>query len=1357
MEIPESLVLSTAKLLIDPCELVTEEASASCMRFTGPGRSSLVEAIISVLKENWQDNADRCILAVSVLKKMHEQVNFESSLVKSIIAVIREILSKVANLTFPLANPCLDFMTSLCLNNPGIVLPLLTDLFKEKFNICYVALLRRFLVLGLSEMEELLKSTLNEFGVFIKGAAKKEDRLLCIDVIGVVLNKLDDFEKDALLSPIGALFKVLYESWLGENVEPEVKAGIFRLSIQALPLVQRENMATRFKVLFENLPRFLSESVVDHVAAVFFSRVVESCPNQEALFGGSYDRLIVAMMNYIENNKACFIDRTEREATKSVLRMVVAIEKISPNSALDPAIAKIRSDKPNPGLIVCRKLIRAKLMREKGYPILNAVTDLLNKKLERETRYFLFGLYAELCGQRVDVNKITENVFSLISSPIVCDKVEDFEKIAVKVAPTSRIYKLLDISLDPKYITVARVGFANLANCGSQADYVGEMTTLAPRAFVYASCPYFPTTTRANIVRVMGEILQCSECQSIADSIEGLECEVCLQREVNRFIVAALEKSISAETASWWLTSAVSFVDSFATTTHPEASGKSGVPISLLRAGLYSVVAQLFNESSTLETLQSTWQPLMLKFDPSSTDECQKLATALIIMRSYNSSYATDLYRTKAESRAYGQKADGRLFVLEFASRALKFDGSFGPKVNEILFDESIPPRNGACALRRYAKYGQCDGQKLMPLITKYVSSPDPRVVKAGIGAFLKLVQNHAAPLDQSLMTPLKNVMAALHRDGAYCFKHLATELFFATPIETNFLILCGAMFNGAMEDSTECVDLLVALVKKSNGASLKSPVSAAAVSMLFMEPAFSESSRFLAQSIFQYTRDPSDFALTYFVGSEAADVEKFIAFLFSFLNKRAPWNQHACDIISGLTTDARFSDWLDQCFDNLVRVASTGGSRFAFPQLATLLYNLDTFAFISKFVSRTTPATPELIKLLGELFGEIGTTLLETGTKTTYDPSNTMHSTILRVIATSAVPECLQLNSFIFVILVMAQTHDCVDECREALLNLSEKYPEVKSQRVTSMFTVFRAGNSDFSCLRTLFSVVAKELSMSHITPFTTIAPVGALAGYTELIPQGRPLISDILRVGVLAPNAALLAFPNVKMLSADCYTEHEIGEMVSFVLDQAAQDSEAFNCIIELFDWLPKPILFSHAARIFSVTEQRLRSPSPPKEAFGCVALFGDSLIFAGRQDFKDTLPMFIAISYAYSECDDPVLIAPARAALCSCVAFCGMAKTSQALRRTSGMTQGFLKENSAVLAREMDPRVIEATFALLEEPPAAVRINAGMLLCAALNQGVGDGRGIHLRLVGLLACGDTRVKCGILRAIKAFPPAL
>ena len=39
----------------------------------------------------------------------------------------------------------------------------------------------------------------------------------------------------------------------------------------------------------------------------------------------------------------------------------------------------------------------------------------------------------------------------------------------------------------------------------------------------------------------------------------------------------------------------------------------------------------------------------------------------------------------------------------------------------------------------------------------------------------------------------------------------------------------------------------------------------------------------------------------------------------------------------------------------------------------------------------------------------------------------------------------------------------------------------------------------------------------------------------------------------------------------------------------------------------------------------------------------------------------------------------------------------------------------------------------------------------------QGVGDGRGIHLRLVSLLACGETRVKCGVLRAIRAFPPAL
>ena len=1356
MEIPESLVLSTARLLLDPSDLVTENASASCMRFTGVQRTRLVSAIIHVLKENWEESAPRCILVVSILKKMHEQVNFEKSLVDSAIAVVREIFSKVTDLAFPLTNPCLDFVTSLTLNNPGVVLPLLAQLFKEKFNICYVALFRRCLMLGLDEMEEFLKSTVEVFGSFIKGAESKDDRMTCIGVIEVVLGAFEKLDKDDVTNAVGVLFKVLYESWLGEKVEAEVKAGVFRLSIKALPLMKRDDVLARFKVLAGSLPRFLTEAVVDHVAAVCFSRVSELVDGAD-LFGGAYDRLVAAMMQYIENNKACFIDKQEREATKSVLKMIVSIERKSPNSALDPAIAKIRSDKPNAGLVVCAKLIKEKMMREKGDVMVNAISELINKKLEREARYFLFGLYAQLCGQRVDVNKITEQVFSLISAPVVCDKAADFEKMATKVATTSRIYKLLDISLEPKYITAARVGFANLAQCGSQADYVGEMTTLAPRAFVYASCSYFPTKTRADIVRVIGDILQVSEGQSIADTMEGLECEACLQREVNRFIIAALEKSISADTASWWLQSAVSFVDSFATATHPEAAGKPSVSISLLRAGLYSVAAQLFNEGSTLESLQSTWQPIVLKFDGSSNEECQSLAAALIIMRSYNSSYAMELYRSKAESRSYGSKNDGRLFILEFSSRALKFDTSFGTKVNELLFDESIPPRNGSAALRRFVKYGQGDGAKLMQLVSKYVASTDPKVVKAGIAAFLKLVKNRAVPFDQTLTAPLKAVMVSLRLDGAQLFKGLATELFFATPIDANFMNFCGFIFKGEMDDSVTCVDLLVQLVKKSDATSLKSPVSAAAISMLFMEKSFAENSRYLAQSIFQYTRDPSDFALTYFVGSDKQDVEKFMVFLFGFLNNRAPWNQHACDIITSLTTDARFSDYLDQSFDNLVRVASVAGSKFAFPQLAALLYNLDSNAFIAKLVSRTSPATPELIKLMAEMFADIGTTLLETGTKTKYDPSNTMHATILRVIATAKVPEGLQLSSFIFVILVMSQTHNCTDECQQALMNLAEKYPEVKSQRVTNTFAQFRARGSDFQCLRTLFSVVAKELSMFHVTPFTTIAPVGALAGYTELIPQGRPLLREILQTGALAPDAAQLALPNVKMLPADRYTEEEISEMVTFLLDQAPNNAEAFNCIIELFDWLPKNVLFSHAARMFSVTEQRLRSNSPPKEAFGCVAMFGDSLIFAGRQDFKDTLPMFTALAYAYSECDDPALVGPARAALCSCVAFCGMANTSQSLRRTSGMSDGFLAANSAVFAREMDPRVIEATFALLEEPPAAVRINAGMLLCAALNQGVGDGRGIHLRLVSLLACGETRVKCGVLRAIRAFPPAL
>lgn len=1358
MEIPDSLLEATVGLLFDSSAVVREQTAKSCNLFKGLQREKVVAAIMSAAKAKWTESLEHAEFIISVLSQMHSDVSFNADIVKECFDIVQAIFAKETSEDgAALINQVSDFALELTKSSSGTVVPLLSEVLKDNFNPRVLAFFSRCLELHLPEVESQLLAILETLSSGIKTVSDKEGRLSCMRVVDVIIGIVEGLDKYQYEESITCVLSSIMTTWMDPSTEAEVKSEVFKLAIKVISTFDVSDLLGMFRSVVPNLPTYLKETGVDRNAMICFNKVRKIADNTSALYGSDIDKQVPAMMCYIENNKEIFVDKQEKEARTSVIETLIAFEKSLTESVVPYAISCIKTNAPFAGLFVCQKMIKAGMLGGDGDAMVSAISELAQKKPHREARYALFGLYMRLCGQRIDVSLITSDVFMLISSPMMGDKINDFVKMVSKCAASSKVDRLLDMAVEPKYALAARVAFAMLAESDSDPTYSGESTTVIPRALIYASCPWFSPKARSQIIEVVGRILQIGDANVISAAVSQKKCIPCIQKEVNSFVCAAVDTCIGIDTKIQWLNSAVSFVDSFSTLSHPEAPGKPPIAISAVRSALYIVAAHLFNQNTIIEVLQATWQPIMVKFDMCAPDECLYMALALIKMRSYNATYAMELYRQKADGRAYKAKDNGNQFSLEFASRVGQVEPSLTVRMNEFLFDENIPDVCRSHALRRYIKYAQVDGIKIMKLVMKFVGSNTPLVVKPAIATMLKLVKDRKIPLDNSLTAPLRKVMLALRMPGSDSFRSLANELFFATPVVANFLNICGLLFNTTTENAMSYVDLLLELITRSDGNALKSPTSAAAVAMLLTDPAFVSKGAILARSIFQYTREPSDFALTYFVGSEQELVKQFISFLFGFLNNKEPWNKHAESIIRNLTLDSRFSNYLGHAFEQFARVSGAQGSKCDVVSLCHILFNIDQAEFVNRFVNKDTPASPELITMLASVFKEIGAALLEAGTKTRYDPSNTMHHTILRVIAAAKIPPNLELNSFIFVILVMAQTRAHVDDGYQALLNLSERYPEISSQRIKSTMNDFKTDGSEFHCLRALFSIVAKDLSMFHVTPFTKIAPIGALAGYTEIIPQGRPMIRDILQMGKAAPNAALLTIPNVKVIPPDRYGEMLIGELMTFILDNALKDAEAFNCILELFDWIPRNVLYEHAERMFDVTQKALRSTAPPQAAFSCITMFSDSLIFAGRQDFKSRLPMFIAISYAYSEGADPSMVVPARNALCSACAFCGMANTSQALRKSIGRVDGFLAANSAVLVREMDIRVLDAAFQMLEDPQTIVKINIGMLLSASLNQRVGGDRGIHFRIVTLLNSEDKKVKCGVLKAIRCFPPAL
>ncbi|WP_334088949.1 hypothetical protein, partial [Helicobacter typhlonius] len=123
-------------------------------------------------------------------------------------------------------------------------------------------------------------------------------------------------------------------------------------------------------------------------------------------------------------------------------------------------------------------------------------------------------------------------------------------------------------------------------------------------------------------------------------------------------------------------------------------------------------------------------------------------------------------------------------------------------------------------------------------------------------------------------------------------------------------------------------------------------------------------------------------------------------------------------------------------------------------------------------------------------------------------------------------------------------------------------------------------------------FSICPNEITIFHISFFTELSPIGAIAGYTEMVRQGRSLLHEILTIGQQAKKAALIAIPNLKLLPTDRYGEAQLGQLFDFVLDNlSVAPAEGFNCILQLFDWLPKNVLFEKSDKMFVNTQKVIR----------------------------------------------------------------------------------------------------------------------------------------------------------------------
>ncbi|OHS94051.1 hypothetical protein TRFO_39772 [Tritrichomonas foetus] len=1458
MELSNYLLHQTAELIIDESPSVQQQAISTCLVDDEGQRDLLIHQMITVFKEKLESEdlneensyRERLETILSTLIKMHEKERFSVENVrKSLHFLFFDVFQKFENHEGEKSDSNKDtsmpesfkLFMSFVKTDLGQIPPIflmdnsLNNFYAVKaLNECLKAddyLFKKNLVPLLQSIQRLIQESDNENDI-------RETIADSLRIMMPMIKSLDEETKTACQMALTEIFRVFYENLFKNCFTNKLRAKVFDLSVDSFSkhkILEEKVVLENIRSISEQFLTYLFESEEETTSSAFIllAEFHHSFP-KEKIFSSSLEKMSDSLFKFSDQHI------NEVMESESILGLAIFAEKEQSGLILDPSISKLKNPETSQtGCLFLYKLIKENIQisNDKIATICKSMNDICLKpgNISVIGRILLFKLWTALSHIRATTNDIkTSSVFQLISAPCMADYVPQLIDIIMEIAETSKIQHLLDSAVDPKFIIASPVAFACLAVAENSPSYTLEMSTIVPRAMVYAASPYFSPRTKSDIISVIGRINSVKDYSLTASRITSKNCQSASLKLISKFLLDLNDANMSNDAPTWWTSGAISFLEHFPLDLHPESnktastssnpkvvSGKSNFPLSYIKSGVYVVVSILCSLPSMTTSIQTSFQPLLSKFDITNIAECQTMAFSLRTIYSYSAQFALDSYKSKTETRKFAPKDTAHVLPLEFCSRSLELDNRYETRVIDMLNDETVPNEIRSHVFRRLAKKCKIalNSGKANLLINEFLEDPNENTVKAGLSAFLVLVKRNQ----------LQNFGDALSKavNSYYTFpsmRPLATELFESTPLDLNFTNFCTVIFGSNSKDAMNFLSELVTKSENDNSKilSLKNAKTASACSLILLNPEFQEKARRIVEIIFNFRNIPEEFPLTFYCSSDTTTGDEFVANLLNWLKIPEPWSQNAMKAILLIAKDPRFDRVVPICVDEFLKNVSTVSKNRNLSQLALLLFNKDKFNFVNKLLTTRLITSTNQLTLFASIFEEIGQTVFVVAMKTLIADSITYFN-VLKLLQTSKIPESLSVSSIVFIIYTFAQIisinftqnfssqtslqsnqasdqlnvqniYHLFDECEKSMEALSERFEVVHSSRVSKslmeikefLFSDNKTINEkaktnldekdilQFNFLRALFSICAKDIAMFHIQSFVSTSPVGALAGYSEIIHQGRPLIHEILQLGRTnsspisnnnnsaksSKKAALMTIPSLKQLPVDRYGEGQLSEMFEFVLESLSDSpKEAFNCVVELFEWLPKNVIFEKCGKMFYNTQKAIRK-NPDFNGFAVMVKFADSLTFSSRQELKDNMPAFLTIAFAYSETEN--LAPAARKALITLCQFAAMPQTAISVQRNftvpvSSNSYEFVKLVAKNFVNEMDVRCIESAFSLLDESSVSAKIALSFLLCAAINQKKGIEKNIHLRLNTVLNSANVEMKMGILKAIQTFPPIL
>jgi len=1326
--------------LFDKCDNVRIQAMTTCVSLFNKYRTIFLRIMENQIVEK-KHEMEACVSILGTIDIIVNKFELKEEEMKIIFDFCFNYALENGNLNYSSSKYIINIIKKLFIHYRDLVIPSFSSVFTNSIRYNSLYLLLYLECLKIYEVSDISIFNQNIKGIFKWHTLPESKEFLHIH------SALYEYAYTILSE------KEEYRDTMGEMLESIVK-NVFPL------------MCSDFKSL-SNLSNFvfLSTKIIILAPHTIINSLTSSIIEKSLVFIDSLD-LYSSFIHFLNTLFHIIKERNLSIPPNSLVLIPPIIKQMkeNDNKALEiMGIIRLFSSKESLEKIISMKNTNLTTVLKSIIFILNndgiksqedisKISDLLtysiNAKHNTEVILLIIDLWRISTLLGVDTNSLYYSLISMIS---VSQNKEAFEKFDLAIPTVSKSLQfksLLKGAVDFKCIHLSPSTFSAIkeSQFGNPIDHSQE---LMEKLVLYSYSPFFSVKTRSDIMFCLSKVIGNPDFEAASQKIYKKQCPYCAHRAVHNAVLSIV--SIRADCESW-VSSINYIVEQISKEVLNGNSLLTQSQISCFRAAAFSFITTIYSVGTLQQLSPQIISNYYSKFDWKRTEEIIPVTMCLDIISKWNYQLSSELFKQKTDiGKIFNSKdPNRRAFVLEYLSRSKSIDSA----TFESLFEGGISQLTLSHAQKRIIKRnGIVLPDKHLVLVDKLLTTNDLAVANPCLSTFLTIIRNRKSGNDQCLGTPLKKVFSALRIPGGMAlYKQVVLEILSATPIEINFNNICVSVFNDDPEFSLFAVDVLIDLVKQcKQQTSLKSPAAAVSVSILLCNPLMTEHGKYLSQNVFQSNRPPHEFALQYYLSSNTDDIEVFVPFLFSLLNLKSPWDGYVQQVIASLAKDVRFSKIIDLALLHFSNSISNTTKDYSIA--GTALYSIDKTKFINSLLLRPGHPLKSIVSLLSSMFDLVGTTVLEIGLKTS-QPTN-IHPYILKIIGSAKIFPEIKNTILVYIVHVMSIKAGTNDDIIFSLKSLSLHYPCLNNESIDSILSDRDEKGFSFSSMKSLLHIAYPSLTIYDINPLIRNSPTAALVGYSELVSQGRPLLTDILTFAKTAPNSVLQALPSVKELPNDRYGVRGLNDMFEFITNEMYRDEEAFKCMIELFSWLPEDVVFGKLELLVNSVIGAVRTHKPPLLAFSFITLLADSPLMSGRKEFIQSIPVFEVLTLLNSESDDMHLSATSRTAFCSIINYSQKKKTAQALVSSVNILNGFLESIMPIYVSEMDLVSLDCAFLLLEIGSTIVKINSSLMICAAVQQKKGMEKLPHLKLIPLLSSIDNVIKKGVLHSLKLFPP--